>query len=465
MYPSDQRRKPPALGEFTRDARQCRACGMRHEYVSVAALNTQCFKISVHDLTRAKNKVQYKEPEIDEFESHQHDDRNSDEPDNNDACEACGRDEDSSKLLCCEACPSVYHLYCLDPPMTRVPRGDWFCPKCSSLLNLLAVERFLDVRDVPASKGNQSRPEEPADAGASNAQGDASGSAAAEGADPVPPDREYFVKWLERSYMHCSWVSESQLHQAMKVFKGRATGVKSRLNGFWRLRQHIAQQDNEAEETGRTVLNKHDSRKLTLQHMLHAICARQATSGMVYALLGCWLIVLWLSAPPAHHKEAASCLSSGRNSATTCVRKYNQITDKQRGANLMVVKVAHGRRKLHPAVHTAFHIPANNSFVFTGAAYCATRRWEHEDDLPDFKAEIERFRARGPIKNDVPTHAEVASLSSGDRAFAETPAFLTGGTLHPYQLEGLNWLYNKWANHEHVILADEMVRLVQSDAL
>ena len=38
------------------------------------------------------------------------------------------------------------------------------------------------------------------------------------------------------------------------------------------------------------------------------------------------------------------------------------------------------------------------------------------------------------------------------------PDFITdtGGTLHPYQLEGLNWLRYSWANDTDTILADEM---------
>ena len=34
--------------------------------------------------------------------------------------------------------------------------------------------------------------------------------------------------------------------------------------------------------------------------------------------------------------------------------------------------------------------------------------------------------------------------------------FVPAGTLHAYQLEGLNWLYNKWLTKDAVILADEM---------
>lgn len=42
------------------------------------------------------------------------------------------------------------------------------------------------------------------------------------------------------------------------------------------------------------------------------------------------------------------------------------------------------------------------------------------------------------------------------RTFMETPPFLAGGTLHSYQLEGLNWLLHAWEQHQNVILADEM---------
>ncbi|KAJ6701519.1 PROTEIN CHROMATIN REMODELING 4 [Salix koriyanagi] len=34
-------------------------------------------------------------------------------------------------LLCCDSCPRVYHLQCLDPPLKRIPMGKWQCPKCS----------------------------------------------------------------------------------------------------------------------------------------------------------------------------------------------------------------------------------------------------------------------------------------------------------------------------------------------
>lgn len=42
--------------------------------------------------------------------------------------------------------------------------------------------------------------------------------------------------------------------------------------------------------------------------------------------------------------------------------------------------------------------------------------------------------------------------------FDQQPFYInaTGGTLHPYQLEGLNWLRFSWAQGTDTILADEM---------
>ena len=35
-------------------------------------------------------------------------------------------------LLCCETCPAVFHLECVDPPMEDVPEEDWQCSVCKA---------------------------------------------------------------------------------------------------------------------------------------------------------------------------------------------------------------------------------------------------------------------------------------------------------------------------------------------
>merc|ERR1712156_610409 len=43
-------------------------------------------------------------------------------------CRVC---KEGGELLCCDSCPSSYHLKCCDPPLDEVPDGPWTCPRCA----------------------------------------------------------------------------------------------------------------------------------------------------------------------------------------------------------------------------------------------------------------------------------------------------------------------------------------------
>ncbi|KAL0377440.1 UNVERIFIED_CONTAM: Methyl-CpG-binding domain-containing protein 9 [Sesamum radiatum] len=47
-------------------------------------------------------------------------------------CKVCGIDENNKKVLLCDTCDAEYHTYCLRPPLTKVPKGNWFCSFCGS---------------------------------------------------------------------------------------------------------------------------------------------------------------------------------------------------------------------------------------------------------------------------------------------------------------------------------------------
>jgi hypothetical protein len=52
-------------------------------------------------------------------------------------CATCGgNDSYSSLLLCDNGCEREFHTFCLQPPLEKIPEGDWYCPKC------LAMERI-----------------------------------------------------------------------------------------------------------------------------------------------------------------------------------------------------------------------------------------------------------------------------------------------------------------------------------
>ncbi|KAG8235735.1 hypothetical protein J437_LFUL016197 [Ladona fulva] len=45
----------------------------------------------------------------------------------NETCHQCGV---GGHVICCDTCPLVFHMECTDPPLRKVPRGAWSCPKC-----------------------------------------------------------------------------------------------------------------------------------------------------------------------------------------------------------------------------------------------------------------------------------------------------------------------------------------------
>ncbi|XP_047157581.1 CHD3-type chromatin-remodeling factor PICKLE isoform X3 [Vigna umbellata] len=90
--------------------------------------------------------------------------------------------------------------------------------------------------------------------------------------------------------------------------------------------------------------------------------------------------------------------------------------------------------------------------------------WEFESDISAFQPEIERFnrlRSRSSKfssskhKQSVKDDTELKKQQKEFQHYEHSPEFLSG-TLHPYQLEGLNFLRFSWSKQTHVILADEM---------
>lgn len=71
-----------------------------------------------------------------------------------DACGVCGRGTKQEEMLDCDKCHQGYHMGCLNPPLTEIPDGDWFCDKC---LNPPLEEQDAISPDI-AGKGDETEP-------------------------------------------------------------------------------------------------------------------------------------------------------------------------------------------------------------------------------------------------------------------------------------------------------------------
>ncbi|XP_074598774.1 bromodomain adjacent to zinc finger domain 2B toutatis isoform X2 [Brevipalpus obovatus] len=48
------------------------------------------------------------------------------------SCQFCSSGENEAQLLLCDGCDKGYHMYCFKPKMETVPEGDWFCFECQN---------------------------------------------------------------------------------------------------------------------------------------------------------------------------------------------------------------------------------------------------------------------------------------------------------------------------------------------
>ncbi|CAK9833449.1 E3 ubiquitin-protein ligase UHRF1 [Anthophora retusa] len=75
-------------------------------------------------------------------------------------CRICAGKEDEHNLLLCDECNSAYHLRCLNPPLTSIPKEDyWYCPECKNDENEIvkAGDKLKQTKKIANDNSNSKR--------------------------------------------------------------------------------------------------------------------------------------------------------------------------------------------------------------------------------------------------------------------------------------------------------------------
>ncbi|XP_078284169.1 chromodomain-helicase-DNA-binding protein 3-like, partial [Rhinoraja longicauda] len=314
------------------------------------------------------------------------------EDDHMEYCRVC---KDGGELLCCDTCPSSYHIHCLNPPLPEIPNGEWLCPRCTCPLLKGRVQKILHWRwgdpplVVPAPRAPDDNPED---------------------SPPKPlhgrPEREFFVKWAGLSYWHCSWVTELQLeiyHSVMFRNYQRKTDMDEPPSF-----DYCSGEDDSKSEKRKAQ----DPQYAAMEEKFYR-----------YGIKLEWMTIHRILQHSIDRKGNYHYLVKWRD------LQYDQATWEE----------------------DDLEIPDYDSLKVTYWNYRETIIGE-ESSRP---RKTKNFKKIKEILVDrLPSSPEVEPTIK----YEAQPDFVTvtGGTLHMYQLEGLNWLRFSWAQGTDTILADEM---------
>uniref|UniRef100_A0A8C4EZG7 DNA helicase n=1 Tax=Dicentrarchus labrax TaxID=13489 RepID=A0A8C4EZG7_DICLA len=305
-------------------------------------------------------------------------------------CRVC---KDGGELLCCDTCPSSYHIHCLNPPLPEIPNGEWICPRCKCPPMKGKVQKVLTWRwgeppaPTPVPRPADLSPDAP---------------------DPPPlagrREREFFVKWCNLSYWHCSWVLELQLELNCQVM-------------FRNYQRKTDMDEPPPVDFG----GEGDDDKSTKRKNKDPLFVHMEEEFYRYGVKMEWLMIHRILNHSVDKKNNVHYLIKWRD------LPYDQSTWESEEMDI-------------PEFDTYKQTYWNHRELMVG-----------EEGRPGkkLKKAVKVKKAERPPANPV-----VDPTIKFDRQ----PDYLdsTGGTLHPYQLEGLNWLRFSWAQATDTILADEM---------
>ncbi|XP_015590348.1 chromodomain-helicase-DNA-binding protein Mi-2 homolog isoform X4 [Cephus cinctus] len=316
-------------------------------------------------------------------------------------CRVC---KDGGELLCCDSCTSAYHTHCLNPPLSEIPDGDWKCPRCSCPPLCGKVAKILTWRwqDCPETPS-----EEPSTSKAAPKQ---------------RKIRQFFVKWAEMSYWHCDWITELQL-DVFHPLMFRNYSRKYDMDEPPKLEEPLDESDSRVKR-----LKEQDGATNRDEYNLEERFYR-------YGVRPEWLVVHRVINHRLQRDGRATYLVKWRELG------YDQATWEDEHEDIPGLK---------QAIEYYLDLRAANCCDGT-----SSRKGKKGKGKKSKTREIIDDEERTPKRYTPPPDKPTTDLK---KKYERQPDYLdlTGMQLHPYQLEGLNWLRYSWGQGIDTILADEM---------
>uniref|UniRef100_A0A183E895 DNA helicase n=1 Tax=Gongylonema pulchrum TaxID=637853 RepID=A0A183E895_9BILA len=316
-------------------------------------------------------------------------------------CRIC---KEGGWLLCCDTCPSSFHAYCINPPLTEVPEGDWSCPRCLCPEPKNRPEKCLSWRWTEVAYPPPMTEEELKEFEAQ--EGDRKIALKPLKELPNRRERELFIKWKYMSYWHCEWF----------------------LRMFWRKMDpetppEVDDGSQEDLQTGK-IENKEKEKD---PHNLEERFFR-------YGIKPEWMQVHRIINHVQYGKTQFDYLVKWRELV------YEQATWERDDFDIMGYEEAIMKYWTHRQRMNGDVIPKHI------AKKIALKRVEEGKDKEDEDEEDSRKKKKREPKSDL------------RKKYETQPDFITetSGKLHDYQLEGVNWLRHCWSQGTDAILADEM---------
>ena len=317
-------------------------------------------------------------------------------------CRVC---KEGGELLCCDSCPSSYHLKCCEPPLEQVPEVTWTCPRCAVEPLSGKVEKILTWRwkeeeedDEEKKKRSLSEP--------------VAGSSKRVAKISLKAEREFFIKWKDKSYWHCSWVKEMQLD----VFHPQTYRMYLRKNDMDEPPRF--DEDGDDEVSGRRL--KHHAKRYEDPLHLQERFFR-------YGIRPEWLQI--------HHVISKQTLKDGTAQYFIKWRDLPYVDCSWEDEEMDI-----------PDLQTFIQYYEDLRYVCGADGSKIKRKKKKKGE----ELEVDDKKRRYNPPPDKPSRGL-------DDKYEDQPEWIQEGlALHPYQVEGINWARHSWKRGTDIILADEM---------